>query len=187
MYGSRQAFGRRDQKLWEGEYEALAHYLESTWDQGLLEFGIRKPQCENMTLEELWETARHINAVALAEDLLDPSEENPVESPLVQQTVNRVLDHRGEKELLFDLEKLPEGLGLEKKEAVRGLMALVAMAIRDPSDDKAGRLARRIVEGLPNGVGEVHLVDQAVPFRDSVRLDLKTAIKLAINRCRIDR
>jgi len=47
-----------------------------------------------MTLEELWEEVRRINAVGLAEDLLDPSEEYPVEPLLMTVAVQRALGNR---------------------------------------------------------------------------------------------
>ena len=40
--------------------------------------------------------------------------------------------------------------------------------------------------GDTEGVGEVYLLDQAVSFEHTERLDLKTAIKLTTNPCRID-
>jgi hypothetical protein len=187
-YGTRQVFGRPDRKLWDGEYEALIRYLEEVWDENLLEHGIGKPEAEKMTLEELWETARHINAVALAEQLLDPSDENLVESPLMLQTVSRALGSRGEQYMTIDLEKLSESIGLSRNDpAIPGLVALISLMIKGQSTSKTGQLAKRLVEQLPDGIGEVYLVDQAVPFQDSERLDLKTAIKLAMNPCRIDR
>ena len=186
-YGSRQVFGRPDHKLWDEEYDALARYLHETWDECLPELGIARPQVEKMTLEELWEAARHINAAVLAQRLLDPSEENPIESPLTSQAVDRVLGRRGEEHLWIDLEQLAKALGLDEEDAaLQGIVSMIGATIRDPGGETA-QLAKRLVEELEDGVGEVYLVDQAVPFQDSESIDLKTAIKLALSPCRIDR
>ena len=163
MYGSRQAFGRRDRKLWEGEYEALARYLEGAWEDSLLQVGIDKPQVERMTLEERWDAARRVSAATLADELLGLSDETPIESPLMSQTVSRALGSRGEENLVFDLTKLSEALGLNREDtAVHGLVELIGRVVRDPSDDSARELANRLVEELKDGVGEVYLVDQAL-------------------------
>jgi len=185
-YGSRQAFGRRDVKLWDGEYEALTRYLKENWDEGFLEVGIPKPETDKMTLEELWEVARRINAVVLVYELLDPPEENPVESPLMLQIVNRALDIRGEGILMIDIEKLSEDLGLDK-DLLAQLVPMLMELWKVDFDEKHRRLAEQFLEKLEDGVGEAYLLDQATPFGDSETVDLKTAIRLAINPCRIDR
>ena len=106
---------------------------------------------------------------------------------LRSQAVDRALDRRGEENLWFDLKQLAKALGLDEGDAAgQGIVTMIGAAFRDP-DGEAAQWAKRFVEELEDGVGEVYLVDQAIPLRDSKPIDLKTAIKLALSPCRIDR
>ncbi|MBI4298731.1 MAG: hypothetical protein HY666_03125 [Chloroflexi bacterium] len=158
------------------------------WHEDLLQYGIGKPETEKMTLEELWVSARNINAAGLAEELLGPSDENLVETSTMLLTMSRALGSRGEQNLAINLPELAKALGVNEDDpAPAGIAMLISGMIKDPFDDKLGRLAKRLIAELPDGIGEVYLMDPAVPLQESERLDLKTALKLAINPCRIDR
>ena len=184
-YGTRQVATRRKDRLWVGEYEALADYIDDSWTDELESFGIQQPDPDNMTLDELWRTAREINAVAFAEELLQPAEDNLVESSTMLLAVKRVLDRRGEGTLSLHLPSLAEEIGLDSQ-SVWLLAALIA-GLMKPSDDERKEKASRLVRSMRDGVGEVYLADAGVSFENSQRVDLKTAIKLFTNPCRIDR
>ena len=185
-FGSKQVFGRPDQKLWDGEYEALTSYLQESWDDELSELGIKRPDPERMSLEELWQAAREINAATLAAELLEPSEDNPVETLLMTIAFKRALGQKGEGLIVFDLWELSRAFGLAQDDAML-IAALIKGLVKAQADEDKQRVATRLLERLPDGVGEVYLLDQAVPVEDSQRLDLKTAIKLLMSPCRLDR
>ena len=64
---------------------------------------------------------------------------------------------------------------------------LIDGLLKPHDDERLKDLASLIVRAMPEGIGEVHLLDQGVSFEHSERVDLKMAIKLTTNRCRIDR
>ncbi len=187
MYGTRQSFGRRDQKLWEAEYDVLTLFLKESWTEDLAQHGITEPQVDKMTLEELWETARHINAVSLAEQLLDPADDNPIDGLLMLPTVNRALGRRGENHLVIDLTKLATALGREHGDPnVRSLATRITGMMKSFMDGGSTIQSDQLLAAIPDGIGEVYLTDQAMSPQDMERVDLKTAIRLVINPCRID-
>lgn len=186
-FGTRQVATRRRDKLWDGEYEALTRYLSESWTEDLESLGIEQPEPDSMTLEELWETTRDINAAALAEELLQPSEDNPVKSGVMLLAMRRVLAKKGEGTLSIDLASLAVELGLDAdSQSVLVLAQLIAGLLRPHDDERLKDLVSRFVRAMPEGVGEVYLLDQAVSLEQSERVDLKTAIKLSTSLCRID-
>ena len=184
-FGSRQAFGRQDRMLWDGEYEALTSYLEESWDEDLLQFGIDRPDAEKMTLEELWTQARQIVAASLVMELLEPTDDNQVESRLALLAFNRARDQKGENLLSIDLEGVSKSLGWTL-EATKTLMAAILEQIKAPPDSDKARKAMELLDELPDGIGGAYLLDQAMSVEASEHLDLKTALKLGMSRCRLD-
>ena len=80
-YGERVVRTQRDQPLWEGEADALKSYILDTWDEEMQSLGIARPEPEKMTLADLWNSVREINAAGLAVQLID---QDPAETLLVQ-------------------------------------------------------------------------------------------------------
>ena len=182
-YGTRTILGRRDRRLWEDEYHALDRYLEERWEDSLQELGIPKPDPEKLTLEERWERVRQIGAAQLALDLFA---EDEIFTPTLQLAFQRALGRKGEEHLLVDIPELAKSLGVGVEDAV-GIMVLISSLIKSSSNRELEGLRQRLIEEIPDGIGEVFLLDAALSFEEAQKVDLKTAIRLASNPCRLDR
>ena len=64
--------------------------------------------------------------------------------------------------------------------------SLIAMIMKDHMDGKVDPVAKRLVDDLKDGQGEAYLLDPTIPMRNTRPVDLKNALKLAMNPCRID-
>ena len=88
--------------------------------------------------------------------------------------------------LTIDLKEVAQSLGLEEEDrAVVG--RILAGFTRQTNDTKIADLRDRLLAALPDGIGGVYMIDPSVPFEEAHQVDLKTAIRLAWNPCRIDR
>lgn len=183
-YGTRQIFGRQDQKLWGEEYEALTSYIEASWDEQLEGLGIPEPQPERATLEELWESVRQINASELADELLEPTHGEVISGIAMHQTMQRILNRRGEAFATFDLAKICEGLRLGQDELSKILAANLVTNLQKTQPD--GNSRRIWIEALPDGIQGAYLMDQSIPFEETPPVDLKTVLLLITSQCRID-
>ena len=185
-YGSRIVSSKPDAQLWKGETDALAAYLESAWEEPMLDLGIAEPKPERLTHEEKWEKAREISAANLALDLFEYADEDRIETNTLQLAMRRALGKRGEGILTIDLKSVARSLGVEEDDrAAVGL--IIAVFMRQTNDPKLADLRDRMLSDLPDGIGGVYIIDPSVPFEEAHQVDLKTAIKLAWNPCRIDR
>ena len=185
-FGSRIVSRRLDSQLWEDETDALAAYLEATWEEPMQDLGIAEPEPEKLTHEEKWEKAREINAANLVLDLFEYAEEDSVETNTLLLALGRALGRRGEGILTIDLGEVARSLGLEQDD--RAVVGLIRAGFNvQPHDRKITDLRDRLLAELPDGVGGVYMIDPSVPFEEAHQVDFKTAIRLAWNPCRIDR
>ena len=182
-YGARIVSGRTEQVLWEGEYAALARFLEESWEERLEQFGIADADVERLTLEERWDRVREIVAAHAAMDLIGDDE---ILTATAQSVLYRAQGKSGEKHLLFDLEELAKCLRIGLDDAHRMAM-LISKAIKSRADPAVNVLVDRIISQLPDGLGQVTLVDSAQRVEDAVVVDLKTALRFASNPSRLDR
>lgn len=75
----------------------------------------------------------------------------------------------------------------KNKSAAMGFAELLGALIKDPFHKVNRKLAESLLDKMKPGVGEAYLMDQAIPWKDTERVDLRTIIKLVLSRCRIDR
>lgn len=175
--------GKRDHKLWDGEYDAIEGFLSANWEESYESLGIQKPLPEQLTLEERWEVARRISAAQLAVSLFEDDE---IHSPTLGLVIERALGNRGEEHAIVDIPELATALGIDEA-AVVGMLTLIASAIRRGANDDDMKLIGNVLSGIPDGVGLVNLASSTSPYEESEKVDFKTFIKMAINPCRIDR
>ena len=198
-FGNHSIRGRGVEKIWEDEHRSLAEYLSASWTEDLLGLGIEEPQTEKMTIEELWEKVRHINAVELVEELVEIAEGTSFDSPMMHLAVQRALGGQGENQMVFNIGALIdeirphwESLGLdeEQQSIAENFFANIFMGffkgMTKPAEPRHRDLAERFFDLLPDGFGETFFLDPAIPIEKSERFDLKTVAKLMGSPCRLN-
>lgn len=76
-------------------------------------------------------------------------------------------------------------IGLEQEH--RTVLAEFFSALIKGKTPEIDSIAERLLNELPDGIGEAHLVDPGFPAEEAQTVDLKTAIMLSRGRFRLDR
>ena len=90
----------------------------------------------------------------------------------------------GEEQIMINLRVTAAAIGLEP-EYSSGLAMLLSGLIKGEAENED--IAARLINELPDGLGETYLLDPGFPFGEAQKVDLKTAIRLAGSRFRLDR
>lgn len=165
----------------------LETYITGNWNPDMELYSGRHSYERALTLDELWEEVRKINACLFALDI--HGDENFGTNEF-SNTVDRLLGHRGEKYVAVDLNELRVALYPHPDLLVRfDQIRSKAISEQDPDDRFYRGHVGAMVEffrALPAGVGKAYLLSEQGTLDEALEIDFRTFFAMMQKRNRLD-